>query len=134
MKFTPRKIAEEQLVKIEMLQQMIQEFSHMTSFLHNLRIFEGKVDAGNIHHLLIQRELSEWRNLFMFALTLSDEERDRIKAAAYERFLRDDMNVSSWMSPSGISPSFWLASDEEEFRAMARKAFGPREKGEENAL
>ena len=39
----------------------------------------------------------------------------------------DGMSVKSWLHPSGISPSSWLASDEEEFREMAKKAFAPKE-------
>lgn len=86
----------------------------------------GEIDCGNLHRELLDSELHEWRNLFMWALTLGDEARDRIKAAAHERFLRDGMHVAHWLTPEGTTPGKWLSTDEEEFREMARAAFAPK--------
>jgi hypothetical protein len=63
----------------------------------------------------------------MFGMTLKDEDRDRIKAAAYERFLSDKMSVKHYL-PGGDSAGHWLVADEEEFRAMVKVAFAPKEK------
>lgn len=62
----------------------------------------------------------------MWGLTLDDAERNRIKAAAHHRFLRDGISVGTWLN-DGVEPSKWLTSDAEEFRDMARKAFGPKD-------
>lgn len=83
------------------------------------------VETGNLRDLVIQRELDAWRDLAMWGLTLDKDERDRIKAAVHERFLRDGMNVAKWFS-NGRDPGSWLAADDEEFRAMAREYFAPK--------
>jgi hypothetical protein len=70
--------------------------------------------------MLIEQELELWRNLFMWAMTLPQKEIDRIKAAAYERFL-DKFSVSHWLG----DPTSWSQATEDEFREMARKAFKP---------
>jgi len=63
-------------------------------------------------------------------LTLDREEQDRIKAAVYDRFLRDGMSVATWMN-NGTSPGSWLSCNEDAFREMAKAAFAPKEKRSE---
>ena len=65
-------------------------------------------------------ELDLWRRVFMFGMTLKDEDRNRVKAAAYQRFLS-----SGGREPSHAS---WLKVDEKEFREMTREVFAPKEK------
>ena len=83
-----------------------------------------EIDEGNIRRILMDKEIAEWRNLCMWGLTVSDDERDRIKLAVHERFLRKEMSVSHWWN-NGVTPSSYLSADEEQFREMARKAFAP---------
>lgn len=84
-----------------------------------------RADVGNLRDLLIQRELEAWRDLAMWGLTLDDAERNRVKAAVHERFLRDGMHVAKWFS-GGRDTGSWLAADDEAFRAMAREYFAPK--------
>jgi hypothetical protein len=60
----------------------------------------------------------------MWGLTLTQEEQDRIKAAAHERFLSKRMSVAHWLN-DGVTPGQWVEADEVEFRKMAAKAFSP---------
>ena len=85
-----------------------------------------EIDHGDIINKLYEEEMVEWRKLAMWGLTLDDADRDRIKAAVHQRFLRDGMSVHDWMS-DGVAAGSWLSSDEAEFRAMAKKAFAPKE-------
>lgn len=62
----------------------------------------------------------------MFALALPDKERERIKAAAYERFLTDKSSVGYYLE-GGINASSWSCVEEDEFRAMCRELFAPKE-------
>ncbi len=87
---------------------------------------QSTVDAGSLLDILHRMELDEWRNLAMWGLTLDDAERDRIKAAVHERFLRDGMDVRRWLTPDGRSAQAWCNANEAEFREMARAAFSPR--------
>lgn len=86
------------------------------------------VDYGNMRDLLIDAELRKWRELAMWGLTVTDAERDRIKAAAHDRFLAGRRDVSHWLSESGQRPSSYLVADDEAFRKMAARAFGPTTK------
>jgi len=127
MKFSNKRMVEECLIRIETISKCIDDIDKISSFLYQRKHREWNVDTGNMRSTLIDEELNEWRNLCMWGLTLDDEEKDRIKAAVYNRFLSDNMNVSHWLN-NGISPSSWLTSTEEEFRNMAKEAFKPKEK------
>ena len=126
MKLTNRDMVEQSLARIERWQA---HYNAVNAALYAVREDmgqrAGEVNADNLARTLVDRELHEWRGLFMWALTLDDAEWDRIKAAAHERFLRDGMHVANWFH-NGVSPGRWLAEDEEAFRAMAKKAFGPK--------
>jgi hypothetical protein len=87
----------------------------------------NKLYPDELLHTLIATELDLWRSVFMFGMTLSDEDRDRIKAAAYDRFLNDNMSVRHYL-PGGESAGMWFVKDEEEFRAMCKELFAPKEK------
>lgn len=84
---------------------------------------ERDCNFGNLIEVLYRAEVKEWRNLFMFGLVVDDETRDRIKVAAYERFLDDHIHVSNFWTNS----SDWLHSSEEEFRRMCKSLFAPAE-------
>lgn len=91
-------------------------------------IWERHRDAklsNDVHRALVAMELDAWRDLSMWALTLDDAERDRIKAAAYARFLGDGKDMGRWLSEDGTPVSSWSCADEEHFRAMARELFQP---------
>lgn len=85
----------------------------------------GKHVSGNTYELLIEKELSEWRGIMMWGLVVDDATRDRIKAAAHDRFLSEKQSVNKWWN-DGQEASHWYTSTEEEFREMARKAFAPK--------
>lgn len=126
MKFTNKQMAESVMERIELTQLHIRAVEDAAHFAAKGR-FGQEADRGPLWELLIRQELDEWRNLFMWSITLDDAERDRIKAAAYDRFLKKGMSVSHWLSDDGRTPGHWLVADEEEFREMARKAFAPKE-------
>ena len=125
MNITNKQVVEECMARIEQLQEHIKAIEAAAWCLRARKRWVD-VDYGNIHDLLISDELEEWRNLALWGLTLDDVERDRVKAAAHQRFLRDGMSVGTYLN-NGIEPSKWLVSDEEDFREMAKKAFGPKD-------
>jgi hypothetical protein len=73
----------------------------------------------------MQWELDEWRSLLLWGMVADQELQDRVKAAAHERFLADRMDVAKWFTGKE-NPSRYLTADDEEFRAMAKKAFAPK--------
>jgi hypothetical protein len=125
MKLTNKKLVLEIMERIELIQQHIKNLEQAASYAVSRRRYEN-VDYGNLRNALVDEELHEWRNLFMWGLTLDKEEQERIKAAAFQRFLRDGMHVANWLN-DGVSPSSWLVEEEQEFRKMAKKVFGPAE-------
>jgi hypothetical protein len=115
MKISNKKFVEEFLERIELLQLHIAAVDSAKSHLLRLKQWQWfKVDSGNLRSELIDSELDEWRKLFMWCLTIEDETRDRIKAAAYQRFLDQRNNVSQWLNPDGVVASRWLKADEDE--------------------
>ena len=89
-------------------------------------VFINKTFNGDLLDALSSMELDIWRRAFMFGLTLKDEDRDRIKAAAYQRFLSGGLKE---YLPGGInSATGWMQADEDEFHEMVRVAFTPKEK------
>lgn len=110
--------------------QRIESIQHALDLLDQIKrlIWDDhrsrEIDEGDIGRILIEKELGEWRNLCMWGLTVTDAERDRIKTAVHERFLRNGMSVAHWWN-NGVAPSSYLTADEEQFREMARKAFAP---------
>ncbi len=115
------------LQQIERLQEH-QKAIHAA--LNAVRMVRGPgrsdIDAGGLDLELHRLELDEWRKLAMWGLTLDDAERDRIKAAAYDRFLNDGQSACLWLSADGRTPGAWSGADEAEFRDMARAAFAPK--------
>ena len=124
MKLTNKDMVEHCMERIELIQQHVRNVDNAKTFLSLMNIFDD-IYVGDLRHALIKQEVDEWRKLAMWGLTLDDAERDRIKAAVHDRFLRDDVKVADWFS-GGVSPSQWLSSDENAFRAMAKAAFAPK--------
>ena len=128
MKVTNKQVVEECLVCIQLLQEHINAVDAAAYFVGRLEPhYTTPVDFGNLREKLINLELEEWRKLFMWALTLTAEEQDRIKAAAHDRFLNNKAYVAHWFT-GGTYTDRWLVADEEEFREMAREVFAPKEK------
>lgn len=125
MKLTNKDMVTQCLERIDLWQEHIRAVQAAQYRLGETR--RGKDPVGqDLYFQLIEAELDEWRGLFMWCLTLDDAERDRIKAAAHERFLADHVQVAQWFTGS-TCPSSWLSADEDTFRAMARNAFAPKE-------
>ena len=118
-----KEIVTKLLEKIELVQEMIRSIDAITCMLSGSDFRHRKPDRGNLRELLVEEELECWRNIFMWAMTLGEKERDRIKAAAHERFLGKQMSVGYWLG----NASSWTKASEDEFREMARKAFAPGE-------
>ena len=120
-----KQLLEESLERIMHVREMIESFGAITSYLSN----HGResINQGDILSMLYERELNEWRGLFMWGLVADEKTRDRVKAAAHERFLSDRMHVAHWMF-NGENPSSWLVKDEEEFRAATKEMFAPKSK------
>jgi len=91
-------------------------------YLHNSGPYTQKSFSDDIIVALIQKELDLWRQLFMFALTLPAADQERVKAAAYDRFLHDGMSVSEYMN-NCRGGSSWATAEADEFREMAKKVF-----------
>jgi hypothetical protein len=108
----------ERIEKIRIHQENVINASQLV----RAKTMDGKVDCGQLLDKLYKEELDEWRNLMLFGLVADNETRDRCKAAAYDRFLQDRMHVAHYFSGGG-TPARWLASDEAEFRQMARDLF-----------
>lgn len=111
------------LTKIEAIQHYVSDVETASRFLHNL----GAVSEDfrcDLRSALIEHELRAWRDVFMFGITLDAPERERIKAAAYDRFLAPKYSVVQWMN-SGVMPAQWLTADEKAFRAYVDQLFNP---------
>jgi hypothetical protein len=80
------------------------------------------VEATSLIEALCQAELNQWRQLLMGALSITQDERDRIKAAVYERFLSDEKDVRHYFC-DGQNPGRWLQADEQQFRTMVRELY-----------
>jgi len=125
MKLTKKHIVIGCLERIEVLQEHAMRVNDAFYYIRSLDR-RTEIDHGDIINKLYEEEMDEWRKLAMWGLTLDDADRDRIKAAVHQRFLRDGLSVHDWMS-DGVAAGSWLSSDEAEFREMAKKAFGPKE-------
>lgn len=128
MKLTNKDMVMQCLERIEMVQMHQKAIDSARWFVSHRSPGERLDDGLGLRARLWEIEANEWRSLFMWGLTLDDAERDRIRAAAYDRFLGDSASVGHWLSPSGVTQSGWMAADEDEFREMARKAFAPKGK------
>jgi len=115
---------EESLERIMHIREMLESFSAIYSYLTSRG--RDPINAGNMREELYRRELDEWRGLLMWGLVCDDKTRDRLKAAAYERFLSDKMCINKWLF-NGENPSSWLTRDEQEFRDTVKKLFKPSE-------
>jgi hypothetical protein len=123
MKFDKKQMAEDAMVRIETIQAH-QKAVQAAMACISVRRPHTRIE-GNLVQLLYEAELNEWHSLLLWGITLDDAERDRIKAAAHQRFLNENTSVAEWLN-DGITPSHWLAAEEDEFREMARKAFAPK--------
>lgn len=126
MNLSTKKMLEESMARIELLQLHISAVDSAASHLSRIKYHDFKVDKGNLRSALIEEELDEWRKLFMWGLVVDDELRERVKAAAYQRFLDQRNSVAQWLNPDGVVAGSWLQSEEDEFRKMVNKAFKPK--------
>lgn len=83
----------------------------------------SEINEGNLYQTLIRLELDQWRNLFMFGMTLDDEEKERIQAAGVARFLSDGMYVGHYITNRHGDPTSYWTADEKEFREMVKNTF-----------
>lgn len=115
--------------RIDMVHEAVQAVSAAQRIVaqSNYRWRDKAHPGHDLYTALHEVELDCWRNLFMFALTLPDGERDRIKAAAKGRFLGLRHNVTAHLGEDW-SPSKWSAASEDEFRERVREMFAPVEK------
>ena len=122
-KLSNKDIIEKRLIEIEAVTQHIKAVEDAASYVHRAKPHRPAIDCAALLSALHDRELSLWRDVFMFGLTLDSEEQDRIKAAGYERFLSARMHVAEYHTP-GVSS--YLTADDDEFRAMCAKLFAPK--------
>ena len=123
-----KQFAVDALARVEQCREHQRSLDAITSYLYERRGggFDERIKTGELRERLYAVELEEWRNVFMWALALDEGTRARIRAAAHERFLADNMAVEHHFS-NGVRPGRWMTADEDEFRAMARAAFAPKE-------
>jgi hypothetical protein len=119
-----KKMIEEAMARIVYVQELQEAYLAVKTALQ--RRDRNFRDTGPIYALLMSWELDEWRGLMMWGLFCDDPTRDRLKAAAHERFLHGKMHVADWFQ-NGQSPERWLAADDEAFRKMANEAFFQKE-------
>lgn len=115
-----KEMLEQALERIMHIREMIESFHAIRSYLTNRG--RDSINCGTIHEELYRRELDEWQGLLMWGLICDNDTRDRLKAAAYDRFLADRMDVRKWMF-GGDEPSSWLVAEEDEFRKNVRELF-----------
>lgn len=121
-----KEMLEQSLERIMHIREMLEAFGAIRSYLTN-KGRDYACNFGDVQAELYRRELEEWRGLLMWGLVCDRSTQDRVKAAAYERFLSDKMDVTSWMF-NGENPSSWLTKDEEEFRKSVKELFNPENK------
>jgi len=124
-----KEIVQQLLEQIEVVRQ---HYDAVQGALYYIRTIKRGTDKSSLYPdelltALVTEELELWRRVFMFGLTLPDDERDRIKAAAYEWFLSDQMSVAYYLF-GGENAGKWFVKDEEEFRAMCKEIFAPKER------
>lgn len=116
--------------QIDLLQY---HYNAVQSAMFHIQTMHGpdcqKTFSSDLLDALNRKELDAWRTLFMFALTLPQKERDRVKAAAYEKFLNKHTSVASYMN-NFHGASSWACEEEEEFRANVEKLFAPEKENE----
>jgi hypothetical protein len=119
--------AQEQIEKImeqiEIVNLHIRALEDVGSFIYKHNRHEEKIEANDYYDILVKIEVNKWRDLFMFGLVIDDETRDRIKAAAYDRFLKNKV-VTRFIAETELSS--YLEADETKFLEMARELFAPK--------
>jgi len=128
-KMHKKQILEEAMERIMYCRELQENYMTCLTYLRR-KDRDFSVAGDSIYTALMQSELEEWRNLLIWGITCDHNTVDRIKAAVHERFLAERMHVASWFH-NGETPSGWLTSDEKEFREMAKKAFAPKEGGQD---
>lgn len=118
------RMLEEALERVELCQRHVRAIEQACWHIND-KHRHFTCNPGNLREKLIAMELEEWRAVFMWGLVVPEEARDRIRAAAHQRFLKEGISVVHWLN-DGIEPSQWLVTDEDEFRALIDKAFRPR--------
>ncbi len=126
MKFTNKQMVEEAMGRITAAQEHTKAVHAAAQFLSRPNRRQN-IDYSALITALYERELEDWRGLLLWGITLSDEERERVKAAAFERFLSDGRYVADWMN-DGLAGGGWLTADEDQFRAMAKEVFAPKDR------
>lgn len=121
MTFTPDSLIEQSLTKIEYIQNHAKAVVAACDYIN--QGFSSPVRGGELYTRLMERELEAWRELFMWALVVDEKSLQRIRAAAYARFLSDQMSVSSYFLGENLQPRGWLVAEEQQFRRMARELF-----------
>lgn len=129
MKTTNKEIVAGCMARVEESQRHISAVEAAVNFVLS-RNHQMIIDSEHLRAALLNEECKAWRDLFMWGMTLEQDVIDRIKAAAHQRHLRNDMEIARWLN-NGVMPRSWLSADEEEFREMARVAFAPKQREEE---
>ena len=125
MKFTSKKMVEQALENIRTLaehQKAVQAALYRVRDM-SPRHASSEINEGNLYQTLIRLELDQWRDLFMFGMTLDDEEKERIQAAGVARFLSDGMYVGHYITNRHGDPTSYWTADEKEFREMVKNTF-----------
>lgn len=123
--FDAKQLAQDAMRRIATIQNMISALEDVTWFLQGHQ--RKDLDTGNLRTTLFAIELEEWRNAMMWGLVLDHNELVRLRAAVYDRFLKDGIHVAHYFS-GGVDPGMWLSADEDEFRAMCLELFKPGDK------
>ena len=123
---TKRDLLDMNVKKIEQAQQYLSALGEISSFIQRYKLGYASIDFGSLRTQLFEVEQGAWQDLAMFALISTDKDRERVRAAMYARFLREDMSVAHWLN-GGTEPRKWMTADVEELRTMFLNEFSPTE-------
>lgn len=76
-----------------------------------------------VNNMLFKKESDAYRTYFMWNLAGSDEEHEKAKRVAYQRYLKEGMAVMQYLNGKLKHEPSYLGVTEEEFRADIEKEF-----------
>lgn len=102
---------------------------HLISNIFGRSFFEDaktKEAYNQLNSFIHEKELAAWRNVFMFALTLSTEQQKKIKALAYKRFMESKNAIMYLLDDIGEHQfsGAYTVKEENELKQYLAEHFG----------
>lgn len=119
-----KETVEDIIADIKRIDEHISNISAAQSYLHSgfsrYRDSEDRIHSGNLLSALYMEQNRLFRNLFMFGLVVDKRTRDKIKAIAYDRYIKDH-HFYPTMNRHRVSYDM----EEQEFDRACRSLFAP---------